>query len=64
MNSEAEFVSFQKVLVFGIKSSGKTTLTKYILSGKFNEEEPTGDSILQLFILFFLINLLNRFFLY
>jgi GTPase SAR1 family protein len=50
MSDEVEFSSCQKVLVFGIKSTGKTTLTKYIQLGKFNEQLPTNDSILQLFI--------------
>jgi GTPase SAR1 family protein len=50
MSNEVEFTSYQKVLVFGIKSTGKTTLTNYIQSGKFNEQLPTNDSILQFFI--------------
>lgn len=35
MEKETEFLSYKKVVVFGTVGTGKTTLAKYIESGKF-----------------------------
>lgn len=45
MENKAEFVSYKKVLIFGEKSSGKTSLTKLLISKEFTEVESSKDSI-------------------
>lgn len=47
MNSKEEanlFSSFKKVIIFGDKGTGKTTLSKMIETGKFSNESPTEES--------------------
>ena len=39
-----EFVSFKKVIIFGAKGTGKTTLSEMIETGKFSNESPTEES--------------------
>ena len=43
MDNSAEFVSFKKVLVFGGVGTGKTSLTKMIERGQFQEETHTEN---------------------
>ena len=41
---ELEFISFKKVIIFGAKGTGKSTLSKVIETGKFSEVSPNEDS--------------------
>jgi len=38
-----EFLSFNKVIVFGDNGTGKTTLIKFFESGRFHEVYSTED---------------------
>jgi len=40
---EEEHLSFNKVIVFGDKEAGKTTLIKFYGSGRFLEVDSTED---------------------
>ena len=45
MDKKIEFASFKKLLIFGAKGSGKTTLAKsFDANYIFEEEEPSKDS--------------------
>ena len=41
---EVEYVSFKKVIIFGVEGSGKSTLSKMIETGKFSDETHTEGS--------------------
>ena len=41
MDASGEFASFKKVLIFGDKGTGKSSLTKRIERGSFTDEQPT-----------------------
>ena len=41
-----EFISYKKVIIFGIEGSGKSTLTNSLQTGKFSEQTHTENSIL------------------
>ena len=41
---EIEYVSYKKVIIFGVEGSGKSTLSKSLETGKFSEQTPTKDS--------------------
>ena len=51
MEDEIEYSSFKKVLIFGSKGSGKTSLVKRIEKGHFSEESPSDDGNIFLIIL-------------
>ena len=40
---ESEFVSYKKIIIFGDKGTGKSSLSKRIEKGKFSEENPTDN---------------------
>jgi small GTP-binding protein len=44
MESTPEFASFKKVIIFGSKDSGKTSLSKRIERGSFSNESPTDNA--------------------
>ena len=41
MESQVKFVSYKKLLIFGSEGSGKTSLTKRLEKGSFQEESPS-----------------------
>ena len=41
---ENAFISFKKVIIFGAKGAGKTTLSKMIETRQFSNESPTEES--------------------
>ena len=43
MENSPEFVSYKKLVVFGAKGVGKTTLTKSIERGTFSEDINPSD---------------------
>ena len=43
-DEDLELVSFKKVIIFGAKGTGKTTLSEMIETGKFSNESPTEES--------------------
>ena len=45
MEKTPKFFSYKKVLVFGAKGTGKTTLSKYIEKGEFYDESHTESGI-------------------
>ena len=45
MDASGEFASFKKVVIFGNKGSGKTSLSKRIERGSFTNEQPSENSI-------------------
>lgn len=45
MDDTEEFISYKKIVIFGAKSTGKTTFTNYIIKGKFSEVNPSNDGI-------------------
>lgn len=44
MDENLKFVLFKKLLIFGGKGVGKTTLTSFLSSNEFKEEEPSKNS--------------------
>lgn len=63
MDKEGDFTCYQKMLIFGAESTGKTTLTNCLHDGSSTEEQPNQGGIY--FINLFNLNyLLNRYFLY
>ena len=40
---EPEFISYKKVVIFGDKGTGKSSLTKRIEKDGFTEESPTEN---------------------
>jgi adenylate kinase family enzyme len=43
-NQNTQFISYKKVIIFGAKSSGKTTLTKLMeIYPIFNMEQPSEE---------------------
>ena len=53
MEATPEFASFKKVIIFGSKGSGKTSLTKRIKRGSFSNESPTDNGKIQIYLTFF-----------
>ncbi len=45
MDASGEFASFKKVVIFGNKGSGKTSLSKRIERGSFTNEQPSENCI-------------------
>ena len=43
-DEENEYISYKKVIIFGVEGSGKSTLTKSLETGKFSEQTHTQDS--------------------
>jgi GTPase SAR1 family protein len=41
---EIEYISYKKVIIFGVEGSGKSTLSKSLETGKFSEQTHTYDS--------------------
>ena len=48
MDEKIEFASFKKVIIFGSKDSGKTSLSKRIERGSFSNESPTDNGKIKL----------------
>ena len=48
MESTPEFATFKKVIIFGSKDSGKTSLSKRIERGSFSNESPTDNGKIKL----------------
>ena len=40
---ESEFASYKKLIIFGNKGSGKSSLVKRMERGSFTEENPTEN---------------------
>ena len=40
---ESEFLSYKKLIIFGNKGSGKSSLSKRIERGSFTEENPSEN---------------------
>lgn len=56
-DNEVEFISYKKVIIFGAKDSGKSTLSKTLETGKFSEQSPTENSkYISFFIIFYHFN--------
>ena len=45
MDASGEFASFKKIVIFGNKGSGKTSLSKRIERGSFTNEQPSENRI-------------------
>lgn len=66
MENNAKFVIFKKLLIFGAKGVGKTSLTSVIENNKFEEKEEDDEDedyrgkYLFIFMSNFLLFLLNR----
>ena len=43
MESQVKFVSYKKLLIFGSEGSGKTSLTKRLEKGSFQEESTSEN---------------------
>jgi GTPase SAR1 family protein len=43
MNSDMEFISYKKLVIFGAKGSGKTSFIKSIQHMKFEEDSISED---------------------
>ena len=41
---EIAYISYKKVIIFGVEGSGKSTLSKSLETGKFSEQTHTDDS--------------------
>ena len=41
---EIEYLSYKKVIIFGVEGSGKSTLSKTLETGKFSEQTHTDES--------------------
>ena len=48
VKDDLELVSFKKVIIFGAKGTGKSTLSHMIETGKFSEASPTKESKLNI----------------
>ena len=48
---EIEYVSYKKVIIFGVEGSGKSTLSKTLETGKFSEQSHTVASKYILYLL-------------
>jgi len=48
VKDELELVSFKKVIIFGAKGTGKSTLSHMIETGKFSDVSPTNESKLNI----------------
>ncbi len=44
MEEKHKYILFKKLLIFGGKGVGKTTLTSFLSSNEFKEEEPSKNS--------------------
>lgn len=44
MEQEPKFILFKKLLIFGAKGSGKSTMSMILDKKEFNEEEPAVES--------------------
>ena len=42
-DSDIEYFSYKKVIIFGAEGSGKSTLSKYLDTEKFSEETHTEN---------------------
>ena len=51
MENTPEFVSYKKVIIFGVEGSGKTSLTKTFEKGSFTQETHTENGKLLNFII-------------
>ena len=51
MEVSPEFASYKKVLIFGSKGSGKTSLTKRIERGNFSNESPTDNRKIKIYLI-------------
>ena len=49
MEATPEFASFKKVIIFGSKGSGKTSLSKRIDRGSFSNETSSDNGKIKLF---------------
>ena len=47
-DKDLELVSFKKVIIFGAKGTGKSTLSQMIETGKFSDVSPTKESNLNI----------------
>ena len=43
MDASGDFASFKKVVIFGSKGTGKSSLSKRIERGSFTNEQPTEN---------------------
>lgn len=59
MESTPEFASFKKVIIFGSKDSGKTSLSKRIERGEF-PKELTADNNGKIFYLTFIYSFCHK----
>ena len=41
---EIEYLSYKKVIIFGVEGSGKSTLSKTLETGKLSEQTHTDES--------------------
>ena len=59
MSKSIEYASYKKLLIFGTKCSGKTTLAKTFGTEEFNDEDikPSENSRNILYIIYILLNL-------
>jgi len=58
MEATPELASFKKVIIFGSKGSGKTSLSRRLEYGSFSNESPTDNGKINLFN--FYIKLLSQ----
>ena len=51
MDKEGEFTCYQKLLVFGEESTGKTPLTDYLQVDSSTDEQPNQGSIYFIYLI-------------
>jgi GTPase SAR1 family protein len=49
MNSDMEFISYKKLVIFGAKGSGKTSFINTIQDKKFEEDSVSEDGKYNIF---------------
>ena len=59
-DSDIDYFSYKKVIIFGAEGSGKSTLSKSLETGKFSEQNHTESSKYIYLLIINLLILLSR----
>ena len=46
-----EFISYRKLIIFGVEGTGKSSLTKRLETGSFIDVQHTENGILKIYLL-------------